>query len=177
VVGVSPPITATSGPDGTFSLQAPIGVAVLRLTAPGYWSALAGLEVSAAGVSDFELPLSSDLEVADTGAALGRALSESNGIVAVLFANESGSGGEAASLSAPSDPPFVIVPGVGYADGNALRAGSPPLVTFTNVAPGTTQVEASGVAGRNSCTVEPAGLTAWPVEARTITYPLALCTG
>jgi hypothetical protein len=175
VVGASPAITTTTAADGTFSLQVPVGVVLFRLTGPGYWGTLVGLDVPAAGLAGLDFPLESEASMEATGGILGYGISTANGVVIVIFNNESGLGGESASISAASDPPFVVTPEGAYLAGNTLLAGAPPAVGFTNVPPGTTGVTVSGRPGTNTCTVQPTSVAAWPVEPKVITFLFAFC--
>jgi hypothetical protein len=175
VVG-SPTLTATAAADGTFSLEAPVGRVALRVAASGYWSSIVVVELPAAGLSGVALSVESESGVSATGPLLGRSISSANGIVAVVFENESGAGGESASISAGSDPGFTVSSSGAFVQGNTLLVDAPAVVTFTNVAPGSTGASVAGSPGRSTCSVRPAGNASWPVEAKAITFVHAVCT-
>jgi hypothetical protein len=168
-------VSTTSAADGTFSIEVPVGSVTLRVTSAGRWGALTVLDVPAAGLSDLEFPVIPDSTMSATSGVLGRGISASNGMVLVAFENESGLGGESASITAASDPGTTISSQGAYVQSSSLLPDGGGAVFFTNVAPGSTGTAVAGAAGRNTCSIFGTSASSWPVEAKTTTYVFASC--
>jgi hypothetical protein len=83
------------------------------------------------------------------------------------------------TATAAADGTFSLEAPVGRVALRVAASGywnAPAVVTFTNVAPGSTGASVAGSPGRSTCSVRPAGNASWPVEAKAITFVHAVCT-
>jgi len=181
VVGGS--ASATTGADGTFSLQAPDGDVDFLVEASGYWGQIIrGTVLPDESISGVEIDLASDADVAEIATALSRTLDESKGIVALEFySSDADLAGTSASVrednvEVPSDPPFTF-------DGNDDPVESPTILggtmeqelIFSNVAVGDYEIFGD-VSGSVGCQAEFDTLTKpFPVRAKAISSMTLYC--
>ena len=132
VVGTSN--TATSGPDGSFSIMAPVGTMMFQATAEGHWGSLFAENVPEAGLTDLEVEVLPDALVSTVASIFETTADESKGLVAVFFDEDTTSGDESASLSATSELSFIFDADDEPVEGDTLcgEAGCGSDVIFIN---------------------------------------------
>ena len=172
VIGAEPPLSTTSGPDGTWSLVLPPGPHFVEFTKEGYWGVIRRIDPVSLpqddNCEDTELP--SHAERAETLSELGREMDMRTAAVVVSFHPAVVVGGESATLSVESSPPFVELPDEADEsfdtpmESDAILRESTHELTFTGIDPaaGPVTIEVHSVAGETRCAL-------WHGEIR---YPL-----
>jgi len=174
------PISTTTDANGAFTLrEVPHGDVFFVAEANGNWGTVDyyyvpeetdGMTIDLGVVPDGTMSAIAD--------SLGRSLSESDGIVDVLFFSGA-QGGETASIDAPSDAPFTF-----DLDGNAVAQagvivddeGYGELVyTSVAIADGPITADVMGVGGATVCDVEETPGITYPVLEKSITFVYAYC--
>jgi hypothetical protein len=122
----------TSGIDGSFSLEAPVGIGVFLTTAAGAWGELVVGDVPAAGIDIADAEVVPDELVADIADALGETIDPTKAMVVVEFDLDVAAGGETADLGATYGFAFVINADDEPVLGNQLIAGGETIVLFAN---------------------------------------------
>jgi hypothetical protein len=126
--------STTSGPDGSFSIEVPVGTTTILATAPGHWGDLQAGVVPAGGGSGVELEVLPDALVGQVAGALGETADPSKGLVAVIYDEDVAIGGETADLGVSYGFAFVFDAGDGNpVESNVLLAGGGSEVIFANV--------------------------------------------
>jgi len=164
VVGGS---STTSGSDGSFSLQAPVGIGMFRTTAPNAWGELATGDVPAGGEDMAEAEVVPDALVGMVAAQLMEMIDPTKGMVIVEFDAEVAVGGETADLGSSYGFAFVFRANGDVVIDNQLEAGDDAQVLFANVDV-TSDVMPSAGMGGGSCTLEFPSTT-FPSEAKVFT--------
>ena len=179
-------ISTTTDRNGEFTLQnVPHGDVFFVIEANGNWGTVDYYYVpEETSGTVINLTVVPDGEIGDLAISLGRSLSESDGIVDVsFFPWEQGvpgaQGGETASISAASDPPFTF-----DLDGNAVpQAGliaddegfGELIYTSVKTGDGPITADVLGVGGVTVCDVaETPGIT-YPIVEKAITFVYAGC--
>lgn len=121
----------TSGVDGVFSLEAPVGVATLIATADGHWGELQVGDVPASGLNDLEPEVLPDALINEVAGALGETVEDTKGIVGVEFDNPVA--GNSAALGVTYGFAFVFNADDEPEIGTELIAGGGGEVIFVNV--------------------------------------------
>ncbi|MGB5192039.1 MAG: carboxypeptidase regulatory-like domain-containing protein, partial [Polyangiales bacterium] len=177
VVGTQ--LSTTTNQRGEFTLEnVPNGAQFFATEAAGNWGVVDYWDVPEETQFGADFGVIPDADIQDVAATLGRTISADDGAVDVTF-DEGAAGGETASITASSDPPFtfnlagvpVEQPGViadedGYGD-----------LIFTSVDPGDGPVGATvaGVPGSTTCLVDEDPGTTYPIIAKSITIVYAYC--
>jgi hypothetical protein len=172
-------ISTTTDQNGEFTLEnVPNGDAFLVTEAGGTWGIIDYWEVPGETQFGAELGVVPDADIAAVGDVLQRTLSPMDGIVDVTFFIGA-VGGETASISAPSDPPFtfnlsdepvaqdgVIADNTGFGE-----------LIYTSVDPNDGPITAtvSGVPGTTECIVDESPGTTYPIRPKSITVVYAGC--
>jgi len=144
--------STTSGPDGSFSLQAPVGIGMFRTTAPNTWGELATGDVPAGGEDMAEAEVVPDALVDMVAAELMQMIDPTKGMVIVEFDAEVAVGGETADLGSSYGFAFVFRANGDVEIGKQLEAGDDAQVLFANVDL-TSDVMPSAATGGGSCTL------------------------
>lgn len=177
VVGTD--ISTTTDQSGAFTLEdVPNGAQFFATEASGYWGIVDYWDVpdETQFGADFGVVPEADIEgIAD---ALGRTLSTADGGVDVTF-DEGAVGGETASVSASSDPPFTF----NLDDEPVQQAGviadidgfGELIFTSIDTADGPVTATVSGVSGMTACFVDEDPGTTYPILAKSITIVYAYC--
>ena len=164
VVGGS---STTSGADGSFSLQAPVGIGMFRTTAPNAWGELATGDVPVGGEDMAEAEVVPDTLVDVVAGELMRTIDDTKGMVIVEFDAEEAVGGETADLGSSYGFAFVFRANGDVVIDNQLEAGDDAQVLFANVDV-TSDVMPSAGTGGGSCTLAFPSTT-FPSEAKVFT--------
>lgn len=172
VVGTSS--TTTSGVGGVFSLESPVGTAMLLTTATGYWGELLPGEVPAAGLSDLDPEIVPDALVAEVADALSETVDPGKAIVGVEFNTDAPVGGEMADLGVPYGFAFVFNAAEEPVLGTTLMAGGGSEVVFVNVDIAADVMPTATNAGDVACSSEfPSAV--YPSQAKVITAVGMVC--
>ena len=163
--------STTSGANGAFSLEAPVGTSFFLTTAPNAWGELVVGDVPAEGSNMAEAEVIPDTLVAAVSAALMETIDPAKGMVTVEFDAETAAGGESADLGSNYGFAFVF-----DADGNpelgtVLEAGADPIIIFANV--DVTSNVMPSVSG-GGCQLDFPGVT-YPSQAKVFTVVDASC--
>ena len=162
----------TTAPDGTYAIEVNEGTQVLVYQVLGFYGAAMLADVPAGGLVDYDANVISMVDVIGILASLGRTIDASKGMVDVSFSGWVG--GEAATLSVASDPPFTEIAGTNTVS-DVLIAGGEGALTFSNADIGTVVVTVTGALGQTTCTAsEPPG--GWPVLTQVVTLVEATCS-
>jgi hypothetical protein len=162
--------STTSGANGAFSLEAPVGIQMFLTTAPNAWGELQTGDVPAGGENMAEVEVVPDALVAAVSGALSQTIDPSKGIVAVEFDLETALGGESADLGSNYGFVFVFDAEGNPELGNALEAGADPIIIFANV--DITSDVMPSVGG--SCSLDFSGVS-FPSQAKVFTVVDASC--
>jgi hypothetical protein len=166
--------STTSGADGSFSLEAPVGTTMFLTTAPGAWGELETADVPAEGADAAEPEVIPDGLVAAIGEALMQTIDPGKGIVAIEFDANVAVGGESADLGSNYGFAFVFDE-VGDPElGNELAAGADPIVFFINVDLTSDVMASASAAGGGACPLEFPSVT-FPSQAKVFTFIEATC--
>ena len=167
--------TTISGPDGSFSIEAPLGTSTILATAPGHWGDLLAGVVPAGGVSGVELEVIPDALVGQVAGALMETADPSKGLVTVIFDEDIPVGGETAELGVNYG--FAFVFGVGDGDpveSNMLIADGGNEVIFANVDVSANVMPTMTNSSDQDCSFEfPAAV--YPSQAKVITEVAMVC--
>ncbi len=125
--------STTSGANGAFSVEAPLGTVMFLTTAPNAWGELFTANVPAGGEDMAEPEVIPDTLVATIAAALEQTVDPTKGIVSVEFDPEVAVGGETAELTAKYGFAFVIDDVGDPVLSKTLVAGGETVVIFGNV--------------------------------------------
>lgn len=135
VVGTSN--TATTDPDGNFSVMAPVGTAMFLTTTPGEpnWGSLFAEIVPAGGFAGLDIEVIPDALVDGVGLALGldMPIDPAEGLVAVVFDEDTTEGGEAAAIDSLAGGSFVFDADDDPVVGTVLIENGGSEVIFFNV--------------------------------------------
>ena len=174
VVGTE--ISTTTGSDGVYSLEAPLGNIFLLATAEGNWGLIVAAFLPASG-EEVELEVLPDAVVQAIVGALGETIDETKGIVGLDFLDASGTGGETATLGESNGFTFTFafdIDGTPMLSDVLLPDGDDDLI-FANVAPVASLTVSPQGNGLNECELDEPGLE-YPVVAKAITEVLAVCS-
>jgi len=179
-------ISATTNDNGEFTLQnVPHGDVFFVSEANGNWGTVDYYYVPEETKGELiDLGVVPDSEISALARDLGRSLSASDGIVDVSFfpfarGVPGAQGGETASISAASDPPFTF-----DLDGNPVpRAGviaddegyGELVYTSVMTADGPITADVMGVDGVTVCDVEETPGITYPILEKSITFVYAYC--
>jgi len=179
-------ISTTTYRNGEFTLQnVPHGDVFFVIEANGNWGTVDYYYVSEeTSGTVINLAVVPDGEISALASSLGRSLSESDGIVDVSFfpwaqGVPGAQGGETASISSPSDPPFTF-----DLDGNPVhQAGliaddegfGDLIYTSVMTAAGPITADVLGVGGVTVCDVAETPGIAYPIVEKAITFVYAGC--
>jgi len=142
----------TSGPNGAFSLQAPVGIGMFRTTALDAWGELTTADVPVGGEDMAEAEVVPDTLVDTVAGLLVETIDPEKGMVIVEFDSELATGGESADLGSSYGFAFVFRANGDVEKGNELEAGDDAQVLFANVDI-TSDVMPSASTGGGSCTL------------------------
>ena len=161
IVGASPAVTTTTNASGQWSLVASAGEPQIVARADGHWGGSVRRYLSDGQmIDDIDLDLVPDSIVAEVGTTLSRTVSKSTAIVIVdIHVDGSNSGGESATLSVASDPPFTFDANEEPVLSATILAGEETELVFTNVPPGDFDVMPVGNGNLTGCGYEFAGST------------------
>lgn len=164
LVGASPAVTTTTNASGQWSLVAPAGGSLeapeeapqIVARADGHWGGSVRRYLSDGQmIDDIDLNLVPDSIVAEVGTTLGRTVSKSTAIVIVdIHVDGSNAGGESATLSVASDPPFTFDTNDEPVLSATILAGEETELVFTNVPPGGFEVMPAGNGNLTDCGYE-----------------------
>lgn len=160
--------SVASGPQGQFTIAAPVGTVMFLTTAPDSWGELQTGEVPEQGADGAEVEVVPDALVAAVAGALMQTIDPAKGIVAVEFDADTAVGGESADLG--SNYGFSIVfdadgnPGIG----NELEAGADPIIIFANVDLTSDVMPSATGAGGGGCAAGLPGVS-YPAQAKVFT--------
>jgi hypothetical protein len=163
-----------TGPDGTYSLEVPVGTAMLEASALGHWGVLVTEEVPAGGLSDFDIEVIPDELLDLVVMSLGETADPAKGIVAVSFNEDMAVGGERASTVPPGEYSFVFD---GLGDpvlSDTLIAGGDAEVIFVNVDPSASVSVTATDSGDRDCPVDFSGAV-YPVREKVVTEIEVVC--
>ena len=172
VVGTT--TTTMSGADGSFSIEAPVGIATFLTTAADAWGELTVGDVPAAGVDTADAEVVPDALVAGVAEALMQTIDPAKAMVVVEFDLETPAGGEAAELGANYDFAFVFDAADEPVLGNELLAGGDTIVIFANVDVSADVMPTATSSSGATCTLDPAGV-AYPSQAKVFTAVEVVC--
>ena len=173
------PISATTNASGQFTLEnVPNGEVFFIIKADGNWGSVdfydVPTETSSGDITLFVWP---DSDIAAVANALGRTVNEADGAVDLYF-YEGAAGGEAGTISAPSEPPVTFA-----VDGSpveqdtivAVQGEGDLIFTSVKTADGPITANVTGVTGVTICEVDQSLGTTYPIVAKTITFIYAFC--
>jgi len=144
--------STTSGPNGAFSLQAPVGIRMFRTTALDAWGELVTADVPVGGEDMAEAEVVPDTLVDMVATQLGETIDSMKGMVIVEFDAEVAVGGETADLGSKYGFAFVFRDDGSVEIDNELEVGDDPQILFANVDV-TSDVMPSAGTGGGSCTL------------------------
>ena len=143
---------ATTGDDGRFEIDAPVGRQTILAEHADYWGGAIVIDIPAAGIElTDDLTVIPESLIAQVYGALGVEVDPTRGILFVDFDTDHDGGGETASIDAAHDG------------------------AFTYVQVGSTVVDAFGAPGATACDIQPAHVERWPVFPCTLTQVVARC--
>jgi len=174
IVSVVGGASTTSGADGTFSLEAPVGTTTFLTTASNAWGALETADVPAEGENEAEPEVIPDALVATIGAALMETIDPGKGIVAVEFNDEVADGGESADLGSNYGFAFVFDADGNPEIGNQLAAGADAIVFFVNVDITSNVMPSASAAGGGACPLDFPSVM-FPSQAEVFTFVDVTC--
>ncbi len=158
VLDTSPLVQTTTNTSGQFSLKLAEGESDLLIEADDHWGLSFRVRINPGQIiDDAEPELIADTEFAQAMTDLGRVVNTSNGAVTVeFFASDQTLDltGATATITAPSDTPFTLNPAEEIVESTAIFGGDDQDLFFTNVAPGTAQIQTSGQPGSLICSAE-----------------------
>ena len=171
-------LSTTTDADGLFSLQnVPDGDRFFVTAANDHWGFVDYWIVPDETARGVVLGVLPDSEISLLEAALGRTLSDDDGAVDVYF-YEGAQGGEIASISASSDPPFTFDLSGFPVEQDALIAdeGEGDLI-FTSVKPSDGPITATvtGAVGMTQCFVDQSPGLTYPILPESVTIVYAYC--
>jgi hypothetical protein len=152
VMGTS--TTATSGGDGTFSLEAPVGTVMFLTTASDSWGEILADEVGPGGLSMLDPEVIPDALVAAVEAALMETVDPAKALVGVEFNVDPVVGGESADLGVGYDFAFTFDSNGDPVVGTDLVAGGDAIVIFANVDVSADVMPTATASGGGSCALE-----------------------
>jgi hypothetical protein len=164
----------TSGIDGSFSLEAPVGIGVFLTTAAGASGELVLGDVPAAGIDTADAEVVPDELVADIADALGETIDRTKAMVVVEFDLDVAAGGETADLGATYGFAFVINADDEPVLGNQLIAGGETIVLFANVDISADVMPTATNPGGAACSPDPSGV-AYPSQEKVFTAVEVVC--
>lgn len=171
-------ISTTTDASGQFTLESvPNGDNFFITEVSGAWGVVDYWEVPQETAGGVDFGVVPDSEIGAIAGALGRTVSESDGIVNVTF--EGVSGGETASISAPSDPPVTFNAAGLPVEQDEVIAEEEDFgdLIYSSVDPADGPVTATvmGVQGVTDCFVDESEGTTYPILAKSITVVYASC--
>jgi hypothetical protein len=172
VVGTT--TTTTSGMDGSFSIEAPVGITTFLTTAAGAWGELVVGNVPAAGVNTADPEVVPDQLVAGVAGALMETIDPTKAMVVVEFDLNAPVGGEAAELGASYDFAFVFNADDEPVLGKSLIAGGDTIVLFANVDISADVMPTATNSGGAACSPDPSSV-AYPSQAKVFTAVEVVC--
>ena len=172
VVGTT--TTATSGADGSFSLEAPVGIGSFLTTATDAWGELLTGDVPAGGIDMADPEVVPDALVAGVAGALMETIDPAKAIVIVEFDFDAPVGGEAAEIGANYGFAFVFDAAGDPVLGKELLPGGDTIVLFANVDISADVMPTATNSGGAACALNPAGV-AYPSQAKVFTAVEVIC--
>ena len=166
--------STTSGSDGSFSLEAPVGTGMWLTTAPDAWGELLTADVPAAGFDMADPEVIPDALVAEIAAGLMETFDPAKGMVTVEFDVDVAVGGETADLGVNYDFAFVFDDEGNPVLDNELVAGADPIVIFANVDIVGDVMPSATAPGGGDCPGEFPGV-AYPSQAKVFTVVDVAC--
>jgi hypothetical protein len=170
--------TATSGQDGSFTMESPVGTQLFLTEAADHWGTLFPDEIPSQGRNDLELQVIPDALVAGIGVALGITVDPTKGLVSVSFDEDTAAAGDKATLSAGSETSFVFDGSGAPVEGNALLPGGVAQgdteVIFVNVDL-TAQVTVTASNAADEPCVQDFSSVVYPVEEKVLTEVEVTC--
>jgi hypothetical protein len=173
VMGTNTSVTTDAA--GFFSMEAPVGITHLHAELAEHWSTIYTLDNSAGTDTDNDFEVVPNNVVASVSQAIGETIDPARGIVFFDFETANAGGGEQASVP-DSSGAFTFDDQDAPSEGTNLVAGGDTFLLFHGVPTGTTTVTVMGASAVNNCTIKPAAVTAWPVQAATFTEINVICT-
>ncbi len=166
---------ATTGDDGRFEIDAPVGRQTILAEHADYWGGAIVIDIPAAGIElTDDLTVIPESLIAQVYGALGVEVDPTRGILFVDFDTDHDGGGETASIDAAHDGAFTFDDDAPVAS-DTVAADGDSFIAFTNVQVGSTVVDAFGAPGATACDIQPAHVERWPVFPRTLTQVVARC--
>lgn len=163
-----------TGSDGTYSLEVPVGTAMLEASATGHWGVLATEEVSSGGLNDLDIEVIPDALIATVLTSLGEAADPTKGIVAVSFNEDMAVGGEQASIDPSGEYSFVFNATGDPVLSDTLIAEGGAEVIFVNVNPSASVSVTATDSGDRDCPVDFPG-EVYPVHEKVVTEIEVVC--
>jgi len=172
-------LSTTTDADGLFSLSnVPDGDRFFVTAVDGAWGIVDYWVVPDETQGGAVLGVVPDSDIALVETALGRTISAADGAVDVTF-YEGAEGGETASLSASSDPPFTFALSGAPVEQDTVIADNDGYgdLVFSSVDPADGPITAtvSGASGVTECFVDESPGTTYPILAKAITIVYAYC--
>ena len=164
----------TSGIDGSFSLEAPVGISTFLTTADGAWGELVVGDVPAAGIDIADAEVIPDELVAEIADALTETIDPTKAMVVVEFDLEVATGGETADLGATYGFAFVFNADGDPVLGKELLPGGDTLVLFANVDISADVMPTAENPSGAACSPDPSGV-AYPSQAKVFTAVEVVC--
>ncbi|MBW2223463.1 MAG: hypothetical protein JRF54_04450 [Deltaproteobacteria bacterium] len=172
VVGTT--TSTVSGMDGSFSIEAPVGIGRFLTTAADAWGELLTGNVPAGGIDMVDTEVVPDALVAGVADALMETIDPTKAMVVVEFDMEVPAGGEAAELGVNYDFAFVFNADGDPVLGNELLPGGDTIVLFANVDIGADVMPTATNPGGAACPPDPAGV-AYPSQQKVFTGVEVVC--
>jgi hypothetical protein len=170
--------TTTSGQDGSFTLESPVGTQLFLTEAADHWGSLFPDQIPSEGRNDLELQVIPDALVAGIGLALGVTVDPTKGIVSVSFDENTAAAGDKATISVGSETSFVFDGDGEPVEGNALLPGGVAQgdteVIFVNVDLTDQVTVTASNAADEPCAQDFANLV-YPVEEKVLTEVEVTC--
>lgn len=173
-------ISTTTNALGQFTLEnVPNGETFFVTRADGSWGVVDFWDVPDETAAGADFGVVPDSEITALAGALGRTLSEADGIVDVTF-YEGAEGGETATISASSDLSFTFT----LADDPIVQDGviadntgfGELIYTSVDPADGPITATVMGAPGVTDCVVDHSPGTTYPILAKSVTIVYAYCS-
>ncbi len=166
--------TTQTGSDGTYSLEVPVGTAMLEASAAGHWGELVTEEVPAGGLSDFGIEVIPDELLDLVVMSLGETADPAKGIVAVSFDEDMAVGGERVSIDPSGEYSFVFDAMGDPVLNDTLIAEGDAEVIFVNVNPSASVSVTATDSVDRECPVAFPGAV-YPVREKIVTEIEVVC--
>ena len=168
--------TTTTDATGFYSLEAPAGLTRLVASKAEHWGTIYTLTHTTTDATDVNFEIIPNQLVADVSAELAAPIDPTDGVVFVDFDTEYAGGGEAADVTTSEGVLTFDAGNAVVEEGPNLVAGGGDFLLFYGVPAGTTTPTVTGASGVNTCVLDPAEATTYPVQAATFTFVHAVCT-